>query len=69
MLNDILALDQLQWLFNQSDFPPISWPGYLATKMFNYKTSMQQLDFQSLYRNPYLVPTLAQSFCMLHVVI
>ena len=29
MLNDILILDQ-QWLPNQSDFPPISWPWYLA---------------------------------------
>ena len=27
MLNDILTLDQ-QWLSNQSDFPPISWPWY-----------------------------------------
>ena len=27
MLNDILTLDQ-QWLPNQSDFPPISWPWY-----------------------------------------
>ena len=29
MLNDILILDQ-QWLPNQSDFPPISWPFYRA---------------------------------------
>ena len=29
MLNDILILDQ-QWLHNQSDFPPISWPLYRA---------------------------------------
>ena len=29
MLNDILILDQ-QWLPNQSDFPPISWPWYQA---------------------------------------
>ena len=29
MLNDILILDQ-QWLPNQSDFPPISWPLYQA---------------------------------------
>ena len=28
-LNDILILDQ-QWLPNQSDFPPISWPWYGA---------------------------------------
>ena len=28
-LNDILILDQ-QWLPNQSDFPPISWPWYRA---------------------------------------
>ena len=28
MLNDILILDQ-QWLPNQSDFPPISWPWYM----------------------------------------
>ena len=27
MLNEILILDQ-QWLPNQSDFPPISWPWY-----------------------------------------
>ena len=27
MLNDILIIDQ-QWLPNQSDFPPISWPWY-----------------------------------------
>ena len=29
MLNDILILDK-QWLLNQSDFPPISWPWYRA---------------------------------------
>ena len=29
MLNDILILDQ-QWLPNQSDFSPISWPWYRA---------------------------------------
>ena len=29
MLNDNLILDQ-QWLPNQSDFPPISWPWYRA---------------------------------------
>ena len=29
MLKDILILDQ-QWLPNQSDFPPISWPWYRA---------------------------------------
>ena len=29
MLNGILILDQ-QWLPNQSDFPPISWPWYRA---------------------------------------
>ena len=29
MLNDILILDQ-QWLPNQSDIPPISWPLYRA---------------------------------------
>ena len=29
MLNDILILDQ-QWLPNQSDFPPITWPWYRA---------------------------------------
>ena len=29
MLHDILILDQ-QWLPNQSDFPPISWPWYRA---------------------------------------
>ena len=29
MLNDILILDE-QWLPNQSDFPPISWPLYRA---------------------------------------
>ena len=29
MFNDILILDQ-QWLPNQSDFPPISWPWYRA---------------------------------------
>ena len=28
MLNDILTLDQLQWLPNQSDFLPIAWPWY-----------------------------------------
>ena len=29
MFNDILILDQ-QWLSNQSDFPPITWPSYRA---------------------------------------
>ena len=30
MLNGILALGQLQWLPNRSDFPPIAWPWYWA---------------------------------------
>ena len=33
------------------------------------KTSLLQLDFKSLSQNPYLVPALAQSFGMIHVVI
>ena len=36
MLNDILILDQ-QWLPNQSDFPPISWPWYRAWPSPNYE--------------------------------
>ena len=35
MLNDILTLDQ-QWLSNQSDFPPISWPWYRLRPSPNY---------------------------------
>ena len=37
MLNDILTLDQLQWLSNLSDFPPISWQWYRAWPSPNYK--------------------------------
>ena len=33
---DILSLDQ-QWLSNQSDFPPISWPWYRAWPSPNYE--------------------------------
>ena len=36
MLNDILTLDQ-QWLPNQSDFPPISWPWYRLWTSPNYE--------------------------------
>ena len=36
MLNDILILDQ-QWLPNQSDFPPISWPVYRVIPSPNYE--------------------------------
>ena len=36
MLNDILTLDQ-QWLPNQSDFPPISWPRYRVWPSPNYE--------------------------------
>ena len=36
MLNDILTLDQ-QWLPNQSDFPPISWPWYRLWPSPNYE--------------------------------
>ena len=36
MLNDILTLDQ-QWLPNQSDFPPISWPWYQLWPSPNYE--------------------------------
>ena len=38
MLNDILILDQLQWLPNRSDFPPISWPKYRAWPSPNYES-------------------------------
>ena len=37
MLKDILTLDQLQWLFNRSDFSPVSWPGYQAWPSLNYE--------------------------------
>ena len=37
MLNDILTVDQIQWLPNRSDFPPISWPWYRAWPSPNYK--------------------------------
>ena len=36
MLNDILTLDQ-QWLPNQSDFPPISWPWHRLWPSPNYE--------------------------------
>ena len=36
MLDDILTLDQ-QWLPNQSDFPPISWPWYRLWPSPNYE--------------------------------
>ena len=36
ILNDILTLDQ-QWLPNQSDFPPISWPWYRLWPSPNYE--------------------------------
>ena len=36
MLNDILTLDK-QWLPNQSDFPPISWPWYRLWPSPNYE--------------------------------
>ena len=36
MLNDILTLDQ-QWLPNQSDFPPMSWPWYRLWPSPNYE--------------------------------
>ena len=36
MLNDSLILDQ-QWLPNQSDFPPISWPLYRLWPSPNYE--------------------------------
>ena len=36
MLNDILTLDQ-QWLPNQSDFLPISWPWYRLWPSPNYE--------------------------------
>ena len=37
MKNDILTLDQLQWLPSRSDFPPISWPWYRAWPSPNYE--------------------------------
>ena len=37
MLDDILTLDQLQWLPNRSDFPPISRPWYRAWPWPNYE--------------------------------
>ena len=37
MLNDILTLDHLQWFFNRSDFPTISWPWYRAWPSPNYE--------------------------------
>ena len=37
MLIDILTLDQLQWLPNRSDFPPISWPWYRTWPLSNYE--------------------------------
>ena len=40
MLNDILNLDQLQWLPNRSDFPPILLPCYRALPLPNYEWSV-----------------------------
>ena len=37
MLNDILTLNQLQWLPNRSNFPPISWPLYRDWPSPNYE--------------------------------
>ena len=53
MLNDILTLDQ-QWLPNQSDFPPISWPWCRHWPSPNYEwfpwsicTSRERLPFRT----------------------
>ena len=35
--NDILTLDQLQWLPYRSDFSPIPWPWYRAWPLLNYE--------------------------------
>ena len=36
MFNDILTLDQLQWLPNRSDFLPMSWPWYKTWPSTNF---------------------------------
>ena len=36
MLNDILTLNQLQWLPNRLNFPQIAWPWYWAWPSLNY---------------------------------
>ena len=39
IFNDILTLDQFQWLTNRSDFPTISWRWYRALSPPNYEWS------------------------------
>ena len=63
MLNDILTLDQLQWLPNRSDFPPISWPWYRAWLSPNYEwfplSICNELDLPTgnAYPSRHLVPS------------
>ena len=61
MLNDILTLDQLQWLANLSDFSPISWPWNWAWPSPNYEWfpwsicngGMPALTFPETLRPPF----------------
>ena len=62
MLNDILTLDQ-QWLPNQSDLSPISWPWYRAWPSPNYEWFLWSicngcgLPARNAYPSGHLVPS------------
>ena len=51
---DILIFSNIPPYFEYKESPCISYSytSSVATKIFNYKTSLQQIDFQSLSQNP-----------------
>ena len=64
ILNQKSALSNIPPYFEYKESPCISYSytSSVATQMFNYKTSLQQIDFQSLSQNPLPCPCSGSEF-------
>ena len=71
ILNQKSVQNKISPYFQYKESPCISYSytRSVASKIFNYKASLWQLDFQGLSHNPHLATARIQNFFTLHVAI
>ena len=70
ILNQKSVQNKIPPYFQYRESPCISYSYMFCwSKIFNYKASLQQLDFQGLSQDTHLATALIHNFCVLHVAI
>ena len=71
VLNQKSVQSKIPSYFQYKESPCISYSytRSVASKIFNYQASLQQIDFDGLSQNPHIVPAMNLNFYTLHVAI